>query len=66
MPPLDDLTTLLSAGIAQFHPFSDGLVAPFDERSTGEVGDIEALARTLKDHCVEDVSTGLRFGLYRD
>jgi hypothetical protein len=52
--------------VSEFHPFSEGLIAPFDLRSSGEASDVETLARALKRHSVEDVSTGLVFGPYRD
>jgi hypothetical protein len=52
--------------VSEFHPFADGLVARFDRRATGEPGDVEALARTLERHSVEEVSTGMIFGPYRD
>lgn len=52
--------------VAEFHPFAAGLTAPFDSRSTGSPGDIEALARALPRHRVEDKSTGTIFGPYRD
>ena len=52
--------------VAEFHPFADGLMAPFDLRSTGAAGDVETLARQLKRHQVEDVATGEIFGPYRD
>jgi hypothetical protein len=51
--------------VAEFHPFADGLMAPFDLRSTGGAGDVETLARALPRHRVEDVATGETFGPYR-
>lgn len=51
--------------VAEFHPFADGLMAPFDLRSIGEAGDVETLARQLRRHQVEDVATGQVFGPYR-
>jgi hypothetical protein len=51
--------------VSEFHPFADGMVAPF-ARSTRAVGDVETLARELKRHIVEDASTGDTFGPYVD
>jgi hypothetical protein len=52
--------------VSEFHPFSVGLTAQFDSRSTGSPGDSEALARALPRHRVKEVSTGTIFGPYRD
>jgi hypothetical protein len=48
--------------VAELHPLALGLMTPFNRRSSGEAGDVEALARTLPRHRIEDVSTGRVFG----
>jgi hypothetical protein len=64
--PVFGKTERAPLAVSEFHPFSQGLMAPFDVRSSGEALDVETLARALKRHSVEDVSTGLVFGPYRD
>jgi hypothetical protein len=64
--PVFGRTERAPLAVAEFHPFADGLIAPFDLRSSGEAGDAETLARALARHRVEDVSTGLSFGPYRE
>jgi len=64
--PVFGKTERAPLAVSEFHPFSEGLIAPFDLRSSGEAGDVETFARALKRHTVEDVSTGLSFGPYRN
>jgi len=64
--PVFGQTERAPLAVAEFHPFAVGLMTPFNVRSRGEPGDVETLARALKRHNIENVSTGEVFGPYRD